>query len=258
MASTFSLSAEQVAAFERAGMLRIQGYFARPLMSEMADRIWADLRTRFHIDRLQRETWTTERPAQFQSLIGAGAFDGLGPGLAAIADAVFGEGALERPRHFGLPLVTFPTGAWDVPHTMWHIDLPSTEFDRALSAVRVFVLLEPVLPKGGGTCYVEGSHRVLQSLTADCGRSLRSQEVRTLLIESEPWFAALFSSDQENREQRFMGDAGVARGVEIRVRETIGEPGDIYVMHPAMLHTAAPNARDRPRMMLAQQVDRRR
>jgi hypothetical protein len=45
---------------------------------------------------------------------------------------------------------------------------------------------------------------------------------------------------------------GMARGVEVRVRETVGESGDIYIMHPAMLHTIAPNALDQPRMMLAQ------
>ena len=256
MASTFFLTQEQIAEFDRAGMLRVSNFFPQQTMSEMADRIWTDLQGRFGIDRQRPDTWTKERPAQFQKLIRSGAFDRIGDSLAAIADVLLGSGAWDRPRHVGQPLVTFPTGAWEVPHSMWHLDLPAATSVAALPIVRVFALLEPVRPRGGGTCYVEASHRVIADLACAVRETLRSADVKALLLAEEPWFAALFSQASQDREQRFMIDGGLARGIEVRVREIVGEAGDAYVMHPSMLHTIAPNALDRPRLMLVQPLVR--
>jgi phytanoyl-CoA dioxygenase PhyH len=257
VAPVFSLTQEQSAEFDRAGMLRVPNFFPQHAMSEMADEIWTDLHKRFGIERQRSDTWTKERPAQFQKLIRSGAFDSLGDSLAAIADAVLGSGAWDRPRHVGQPLVTFPSGTWDVPHAMWHLDLPATASLGTLPIVRVFALLEPVRPRGGGTCYVEASHRVVADLACAVGETLRSADVKALLLAEEPWFAALFSQASENRKQRFMIDGGLARGIEVRVREIVGEAGDAYVMHPSLLHTIAPNALDRPRLMLVQPLVRR-
>jgi hypothetical protein len=253
MAPDFSLSPEQAAEFARAGMLRIPCYFSERTMAEMAGRIWADLSVRFGIDRGRHETWTKERPAQFQVLTESGAFDGLAPGLQALADAFLGEGAWERPRHVCLPLVTFPTGSWEVPHTMWHVDLPADDTITRPQVVRVFVLLDRVEAKGGGTCYVEGSHRVIADRAAEVKQRLRSADVKDVLRQ-DAWFAALFSAETANRERRFMSDGGLAWRASVRVKETVGDAGDAYVMHPAMLHTAAPNGRDTPRMMLGQSL----
>ena len=256
MATDFTLTQDQIVEFELAGMLRIPSFFPRQTMSEMADRIWTDLHKRFGIDRQRSDTWTKERPAQFQKLIRNGAFDALGDSLSAIADALLGSGVWDRPRHLGQPLVTFPSGAWDVPHSMWHLDLPATASVGALPIVRVFALLEPVRPRGGGTCYVEGSHRVIADRARLAGESLRSVDIKALLLAEEPWFAALFSRETGNREQRFMIDGGLARGIAVHVREIVGEAGDAFVMHPSLLHTIAPNALDRPRMMVVQPLVR--
>ena len=253
MAAHFSLTQEQGAEFARAGMLRIPRYFPESMMAGMAGRLWGDLHARFGMDRERRETWTKERPAQFQKLVGEGAFDDVADGLQSIADAFLGEGEWERPQHLCLPLVTFPTGRWDVPSTVWHIDQPPETSIDIVPLVRVFVLLERVEPKGGGTCYVAGSHRVIVERAAALGQRLRSADVKTVLAQDR-WFAALFSKKTQDRERRFMVDGGAAWGTEVRVCETVGDAGDIYVMHPAMLHTIAENARERPRMMLGQSL----
>ena len=255
--AAFSVTQQQISEFDRTGMLRIPKFFPQHTMAELAEKVWTDLYKRFGIDRRQPDTWTKQRPAQFQALMRSGAFDGLVGGLTAIADAFLGKDNWERPRHVGQPLVTFPTGAWDVPHSMWHVDLPATRSPSELSIIRVFTLLEPVRPRGGGTCYVEGSHRVVADRAGFAGERLRSQDVKALLFNEEPWFAALFSRDTEDRERYFMIEGGVARGIEVRVREIVGETGDAYVMHPSLLHTIAPNALDRPRLMLVQPLARR-
>jgi hypothetical protein len=55
-------------------------------------------------------------------------------------------------------LLSFPTdGKWSVPHTTWHLDLHASG-DPALSQLaRVFVVLDDLRPRGGGTMLVDGS-----------------------------------------------------------------------------------------------------
>ena len=54
----------------------------------------------------------------------------------------------------------------------------------------------------------------------------------------------------EDRKERFMDEAGDASGVPVQVREMLGEPGDVLLMDPHMLHSFTPNTRATPRMML--------
>lgn len=248
--ASFSLTPERRQTFERDGMLSVPGFFAPGDMAALADVLWADLRRRFGIERHRPETWRDQRPAQFQSLTRSGAFDLLRPGLATLADEFFGSGNWEQ--HFGGPLVTFPTGDWAVPHNVWHLDSTPLDYATELKIIRVFTFLEPVHSRGGGTCYVEGSNRVVMDRVRNAapGEGLRSADIKAILQREEPWFRSLFSRGGEDRERRFMVEGGSARGVAVRVKELTGQPGDVYVMHPAMLHTIAGNALDRPRMML--------
>ena len=41
-------------------------------------------------------------------------------------------------------------------------------------------------------------------------------------------------------------------GVPVRVCEMLGEPGDVILMHPLMMHAPTPNVLATPRMMLTQ------
>jgi Phytanoyl-CoA dioxygenase (PhyH) len=255
--ASFSLTPERRETFERDGMLRVPGFFAPSDMAAMADVLWTDLRKRFGIERHCRETWQDQRPAQFKSLTRSGAFDALRPGLAALADEFFGIG--NGDGYFGGPLVTFPTGDWAVPHNVWHLDSTPSDYATELNMIRVFTFLEPVNPRGGGTCYVEGSNRVVMDRVRNATprERLRSADIKAILEREEPWFRSLFSRGGDDRERRFMVEGGTARGIAVRVKEVTGEPGDVYIMHPAMLHTIAPNALDRPRMMLGFPLIRR-
>jgi hypothetical protein len=120
---------------------------------------------------------------------------------------------------------------------------------------RLFLLLSRSVPGGGGTGYVAGSHRVLADLARRTGRTLRSGDARKLLVAHEPWFEALFTRrDGEDRIARFMQAEGQAAVGAVRVGEMTGEPGDIYVMDPLILHGTMPNAAATPRLMLTQSI----
>lgn len=258
MEMSFVLRHEQRAEFESTGVLRLPGFFPAAHVKPMAAALWTELAQRFGIERDRRDTWTVERPGQFQALIRSGIFDAPGKGFGAIADAFLGAGRWIEPKHFGAPLVTFPTGDWDVPHKMWHFDVPPTDCVNGIPAIRIFTLLAPLQPHGGGTCYIAGSHRVSldRARAAAPGDRIRSTDMKGLLQREEPWFSALFARSGCDRERRFMVEGGVVRGVEVRVQEMTGAAGDTFVMHPAMFHTIAPNALHVPRLMLVQALTR--
>jgi hypothetical protein len=215
-----------------------------------------DTRRRFSLHRDRPETWT-ERPAQFQRFTQSGAFDGLGPYFSAIADTLIGPDAWNVPQHFGVPLVTFPDRVWDVPHSLWHVDQPPHLSLGALPVVRTFVILAKLESRGGGTCYIEGSHRAVMDFAKEPRtQTPHSGEMKKLLAKEEPWLAALFARNVPDRERRFMLEGGEVRGVQVKVKEITGEPGDAFIMQPAMLHTVAPNARATPRLMVVQALAR--
>lgn len=265
MPQHFSLTPQQREIFDRDGMLRVPGFCSPTTLAPMVDALWEDMRRRFSLHRGQPETWKDARPAQFQRLVATGAFDALGPYVTDVADIFVGSGEWTVPPHFGFPLVTFPTGRWDVPHNVWHFDVPpqgrpphSRDMWReGLPEIRTFVMLDKLESRGGGTCYIEGSHRVsMDRAEQSPDQTLRSADMKKLLQAEEPWFAALFDKKTPDRERCFMVEGGEARGIKVKVKELTGEAGDAFIMHPAMFHTIANNARDVPRLMLVQALTR--
>ncbi|MGA0600410.1 hypothetical protein ACO2Q3_06855 [Caulobacter sp. KR2-114] len=256
MARTFTLTPAQRERFDQDGVLRLPGFLPAADAAAMADALWADLRRRFDIRRDDPASWTVQRPAQFQTLVRAGAFARLERlGYPELAQAFLGEGCARGSKAWALPLVTFPTGeTWDVPHNTWHLDLPAAGSLDELPALRLFCLLEPVEPRAGGTPYLEASHRVVLDRARRQARAggWRSGDMRETLKAEEPWLAALMTAGGPDRIRRFMIEGGVLGGVPVKVREMTGQAGDVIVMHPAVFHTLAPNALARPRLMLTE------
>ncbi len=58
----------------------------------------------------------------------------------------------------------------------------------------------------------------------------------------------------DDRVRRFMAEGAEIEGVRLRVVELTGRPGEAVVMHPWLMHAAAPNCRDAARVMLSQTV----
>lgn len=251
MEPVLTLTTQQMSEFDRAGMLHVPGYFEPALMLDAEEAIWRDLARRYGIRRDDPASWKDQHPAQFQGLVRSGAFAPLSPAFAAVADTFIGKGEWSDPS--GLPLVTLPTGQWDVPHSVWHLDWPGADYpERGLPTVRAFAILAPLEAKGGGTPFVEGSHHIAMAYARRSKERLRSADIKALLQREEPWFAELFTRGSKDRERRLMHEGGVAAGVPVKVREISGNRGDLWIMHPALLHTIAPNVRERPRMMIVQ------
>ena len=68
------------------------------------------------------------------------------------------------------------------------------------------------------------------------------------------WFAALCSKGEEDpgRVGRFMREGATFRDIPVRVAEMTGEPGDVLMWHPDLLHAApSSNRRQAPRLILS-------
>ncbi|HWA61050.1 MAG TPA: phytanoyl-CoA dioxygenase family protein [Caulobacteraceae bacterium] len=258
MPQTFSLTARQLAAFDADGVLRLPGFFPASIVETMASRLWNDLEARFGARRNEPRTWPRGMAFKFQDLVRGGAFNLVDtPDLGAVMDTLVGAGAWDRPKVWGQPLVTFPDDqAWDLRRLAWHTDYPATALDRPLPAVRFFVYLGAVRPRGGATLVVRGSHLAMMALARDAGASIRSADARSLLEARSAWLRGLFSkcADDGDRVTRFMDQDGDLCGHPVRVVELTGEPGDLVLMHPGMLHTASPNVLDEPRLMLVKSI----
>ena len=74
-----------------------------------------------------------------------------------------------------------------------------------------------------------------------------------------PWFRELSSlRPGEDRIARFMSAATPFDGVALQVVELTGEPGDVWAMHPWMVHNLSPNCGARPRIVLTERIRRTR
>ena len=248
------LTPEQAEEYETRGVTRLPAAIPARDVEAMAAVVWRRLRARCGALPDRPDTWTVERPAQLTSHVDEFAAM-ASPTVQAVLDDLLGAGGWKTPTRWGIPLVAFPgfAKAWDVPRQHWHLDVQATP--RPPRLARLFAVLSPSRRGAGGTSYVAGSHRVIRELARREGRSLRSAEARKLLMATEPWFAALATHREgEDRVARFMDEPGVAAGVPVQVGEMLGEPGDVILMDPLMLHSLAPNVRETPRMMLTEWI----
>jgi hypothetical protein len=253
----FDLTPEQLDEFDRRGVMRLPGFYPKADIELMADRLWADLETRYGVRRDRTESWTVASPTHFQALKRAGAFSALGsPKLFDLADALLGVGAWDKPARWGGPLVTFPTQAPSLARPPWHLDIGGVHRLNPLPILRVFTFLEPAAPHGGGTLYVAGSHRLAIEIERARGGPVRSAQVRDRLRAEHPWFAGLLATPTTGLRALIDVEARIGAHT-VRLEEMTGAPGDLIVMHPAILHGTAHNALDRPRIMLTEWIWRR-
>lgn len=162
--------------------------------------------------------------------------------------------ALSRPQ-----LLFTPPGArnWFVPNTIWHVDVPRLG-KAGPPGVQIFILLDDIPPRGGATLVVAGSHRLLND------RVRRSKDIKKFL-KRRPYFQHLMGPRPQDRapsegaridpdSARLLNQPGYDGDVPLQVVEMAGKAGDAYVTDLRLLHTLAPNASPRPRLMATQRL----
>jgi hypothetical protein len=255
------LSVEQQDEFARNGILRIPGAIALKHAQEMCNVVWTALQKRYEIRSSDPDSWQAQRITGTHDLPKSATFSQIGsPQVREALDDLLGRRNWESPERWGSLLVAFPESRerWTVPHQGWHLDFPATRSLQGLFAVRVFTCLSKLAPGGGGTLFVAGSHRLVDGLPRkENVERLRSADARKALIRSCPWVEALCSADgTDERVQRFMERGEVFDDAELRVVQMTGEPGDVVLTHPYLLHAVAKNCSSDPRIVLSSSVYR--
>lgn len=252
-AHRFTLSAAQRAEFAERGVLRLPGLIPTEAIDPARDVVLARLSQR---GLWQDGGWrlgAVPRPQYPATGLRTGRAIGHGhpelavltrdPGLLAVVDQLLEGQPFDRKFWYSHPqvLFTLPNAeAWRLPRGGWHTD-GICMASGASPGVQMFSFLDPVLPGGGGTLVVAGSHRLTNE-----GRAMRIREI-TRRLKREPFFRALMAG-------RCVGEGGMPKArvgeVVVEVIELTGAPGDVWLTDMRLLHSGAPNAADRPRMML--------
>lgn len=238
--------------FRDHGWMRIVKGASASSVAAMLDALWGAL-AQEGILRDRPGTWNVERPAHLQQLRRDAAFRWRPTAVLQQAlEAIVGTG-FEEPTDWGSAFIAFPSPSpWGIPFKGWHIDANYRSPLFPARGVKTLALLSKVEPRGGGTQVLAGSHRLVHGWFErnPPPASARSSELRSLL-RAHPYMNGLFSSGSgEQRAARFMAEE-THDGVPLRVVELTGEPGDVILMHPLLMHTAAPNNRAEPRLMIS-------
>lgn len=239
--------------FRTYGWMRVAAFGADDAR-RMRDAVWMALAA-VGIHRDRPETWTVERPAHLQQLKHDPVFQAVGSKtLFEAIDSIFEGRSYEPPKNWGAFFVAFPSAKpWCVPSDGWHIDANYTSPLWPAYGVKTFALLGDVVHCGGGTQILSGSHRFVhhwfQANPPPTGA--RSADMRGLL-QSHPYIADLHGAGEaEDRVARFVDRTEEIDGIPLRVFETTGAAGDVFILHPLLLHVAAPNKASEPRFLLS-------
>ena len=137
-------------------------------------------------------------------------------------------------------------GKWEVPRSIWHLDMPRSAAMGA-PGPEMFTFVNKVEPKGGGTLVLAGSHHLLNDV-----EYLSSKNVKRRL-KRHSYFRELTGKGVDDRS-RFMEEVGNIDNVPVKVVELTGDPGDVYFVDLRLLHSLGANTSDQPRMMIAQRM----
>ena len=255
------LTAEQREEFNRSGIVRLRGAVAQEVVKEMRDCVWDAVEGRGEVRRDDPRTWKAQRTTGLHDLPESLSFQRIAsPSLCDALDTLFGTRNWQRPERRFSMLVAFPESdkPWDVPSQGWHLDYPVVRALEGNYAVRIFVSLVNLGHGGGGTLFIAGSHRLLQRILANkTAERIRSADARKAMIRNSPWAKALFSLDgKTDRVRRFINTSTTIDRQEVRVVEMTGEPGDVFLTHPALLHSISTNCSSEPRIVLSGSVYR--
>jgi Phytanoyl-CoA dioxygenase (PhyH) len=254
------LTNEQIAQFELHGLLQLPQAVPAAKALAMRERLWAFMSVMHGRNQGDPTTWKAiDGRTRFKILTRTGAFDDLRAHLPEPITDLLGP-TWNPPEHWGGPLVTFPhpEREWAIPATLWHVDSTAWSIEELLPGLVSFTFLDDVRSRGGGTLVIAGSHRLTWLLCQRAGGFMKTSKIKAKLARDHPWFADLWREDSTDSRQlrRYLDDGAVIDDTHVRVVELCGQPGDVVLMNQRILHVAAPNALDSPRMMLADFITR--
>jgi ectoine hydroxylase-related dioxygenase (phytanoyl-CoA dioxygenase family) len=236
------------------GWMRVHRAFDSDAAAAMRDVVWNGLAER-GVLRDVPATWTIERPDRLQTLKGNPAFSAVGSErLLRTIDTLLATQSYEKPKCWGALFIAFPgKEEWGVPASGWHVDAKYTSPLWPPKGVQTHALFGDIAARSGATQILSGSHRLIHQWFRENPppAGARSAQMRKLL-QAHPYIRDLHTQgDRDRRIARFMNQMEEVDGIPLRVVENTGAPGDVVLLHPLILHVAAPNNGTAPRFLLS-------
>lgn len=278
------LNKSQIEQFIELGWVKLDEAFPREAALAAQDYLWNKLEDR-GVRKQDRATWTQPlirinenySTEEFQRCNTPRLADGIEDLVGAgrlVNRSVYRE--TEFQAAYGWWPVNFALDAdkpWDVPVKGWHWD--GIHFRHAVDSpdqgLLCLCLFSEVGHRGGGTLIAEGSHKVVARLLSRHPGGLEHKDAIALANRSHPWLAELTGTSAPDSlplhnglkagDERGSDTAGSRietfmkrwytdeDGVQLRVLETIGSPGDVFLCHPFLYHASSQNHAGVPRFM---------
>jgi hypothetical protein len=236
------------------GWMRVHKAFDSDAAAAMRAVVWDGL-AEVGVLRDMPSTWTIERPGKLQKLKGHPTFNAVGSErLLRTIDIILETQSYEKPKRWGAIFIAFPCmDKCGVPASGWHIDANYTSPLWPPKGVQTHALFGDITPRSGATQILSGSHRLIHKWFKENPppTGARSAQLRKLL-RTHPYIRDLHTEgDRESRIERFMNQIEEVDGIPLQVVENTGTAGDVVLLHPLMLHVAAPNNGATPRFLLS-------
>jgi hypothetical protein len=260
------LTNEQVEYFKEFGWVKVEEAYPRQVSLDAQQIVWDNVEKR-GILKNDKSTWTEEIvklnevyfEKEFQlcntSRMADAIEDLVGEGRLSNR-IVYGESSPENLSGYGWWPVNFYLGKdkpWDVPTVGWHWDgIQFKHFiDSPDQGLLCLCLFSEINTQGGGTLIAEGSHKLVAKFLAEQTEGIELSDALPFMNRSHPWLAELTGSidSETNRMEKFMNWHTDSDGVQLKVTETTGSPGDIFLCHPFLYHAASQNHLGIPRFM---------
>jgi ectoine hydroxylase-related dioxygenase (phytanoyl-CoA dioxygenase family) len=259
------LSTGQINEFHSAGYVHLEAAVEGSIVEEMRDRVWdlmsqqgflRDAPATWHIDGKSSKGWKPVAKLGDMKIGESSPEDSIV--VREALDGVFEAGRASKDS-WGQPLVTMPIEAevWLMPTSIWHFDHYYSR-PGEINGVNVFLLIDDVEARGGGTAVVRNSPLLMDRLLNSGARFPKLSDQNKSFCNSHAWLRGLKAkrgSGTVERNNQYMDQDTDIDGIAARVEELTGAAGDVYLCHPALMHAPAMNTSSRPRLMRAQRVN---
>ncbi|HEY0753879.1 MAG TPA: phytanoyl-CoA dioxygenase family protein [Ktedonobacteraceae bacterium] len=254
------LTETQSEQFIEEGYTRLEEAFPRQQALLAQAFLWERLAER-GIRRDDRSTWQ-EPMVRINETYDDAVFQACAtPRLVGAIEDLVGQGRYveaQKSTCWGWWPVNFALGSqqpWDVPTTGWHWDGNYFRHfvDSPEQGLLLLCLFSETQPYGGGTTVATGSHKIVARFLNQYAAGLELRPAIELCNRSHPWLETLTGSTGalvEHRVEYFMENPYQdGSKTTLRVVETTGLPGDIFLCHPFLYHSSSQNHSGIPRFM---------
>ncbi len=255
------LTAEQRRDFDQRGVVRLAGAADARIVETLHGEIQALIAKRGLTP--EPSVWSATLHASKLASVGKahGFAEVWGARVTLAVDELIGAGKWLPPKYSGqilsMPWPRDDGKGWEVPHKGWHLDYRAPGFPHELPGVQLFLCLDRLESHSGATLVAAGLPRLVDAIRRRAGDAWpgSSLEVRKALRRESLWFRELNSiRPGEDRSARFMTPTVEGDGLSLEVVELSGEPGDVWLMHPWLVHSASPNCGTRPRLVMTERI----